>query len=121
MEDFLKKRRIVLDEAARGEIDTAVRRAAYHIIAGKKATYYGIGCALARIVRVLLNDQRAILTVCSPIREVAGVADVTVALPHVLGGSGVIDDIPLTLTADELSQLARSAGIVRAAIDSLPA
>ena len=121
MEDFVKKRKIVLNEAARHEIDTAVRRAAYNIIAGKKATYYGIGSAIARIVESILTNQRAILTVCSPIREVAGVADVTVALPHLLGGSGVVDDIPLSLTEDESAQLKRSAGIVRAAIDELPA
>src|SRR5512145_756805 len=49
-----------------GEIEEQVRRAAYHIIEGKGATYYGIGSALARIVEVILRDQRAILTVCTP-------------------------------------------------------
>ena len=28
---------------------------------GKGATYYGIGCALARIVDAVLDDQRSIL------------------------------------------------------------
>ena len=44
-----------------------VRRAAYQIIEGKGATYYGIGSALARIVDVVLRDQRAILIDVSPI------------------------------------------------------
>ena len=50
-----------------------MRRAAYHIIAGKGATYYGIGSAVARIVDVLLHDQRAILTICSrsPVSRIA--------------------------------------------------
>ena len=48
------------------DIDEKVRRAAYTIIAGKGATYYGIGCALARIVDAVLHDQRSILTVCAP-------------------------------------------------------
>ena len=119
LDDILRQRRIVLDQTARSEIDTAVRRAAYHIIAGKRATYYGIGCALARIANALLHDQRAILTVCSPISEVQGVRDVTVAMPHLLGGNGIIDSIPLSLTAEESQALARSAGIVREAISSL--
>ena len=54
----------------REQIDENVRRAAYHIIAGKGATYYGIGSAVARIVDVLVHDQRAILTVCARISGV---------------------------------------------------
>jgi len=60
-------------EAERLEIDTQVRRAAYQIIAGKRATCYGIGSAVARLVDVLLHDQRAILTVCSHTAEVGDV------------------------------------------------
>jgi hypothetical protein len=44
-------------------------------------TYYGIGKALAHILDVILHDQRAILTVCTPTADVVGVRDVTVALP----------------------------------------
>jgi malate/lactate dehydrogenase len=39
------------------------------IIAGKGATYYGIGSAIAYVVDVLLHDQRAIVTICSCIPE----------------------------------------------------
>src|SRR5438045_878935 len=72
------------------DIDEKVRRAAYTIIAGKGATYYGVGCALARIVDVVIHDQRSILTVCAPTADVAGVKDVTVALPRLVGGAGVL-------------------------------
>src|SRR5512145_1180516 len=57
----------------RASIDDQVRRAAYRIIEGKGATFYGIGSALARIVNVILNDQRSLLTVCSPVEDVVGV------------------------------------------------
>jgi L-lactate dehydrogenase len=105
----------------RDTIDSQVRNAAYHIIQGKGATYYGIGSALARIVDVILHDQRAILTVCAPTDEVAGVRDVTVALPRLVGGDGVLELFPLPLDEAEEAKLARSAGIVRAAIESLDA
>src|SRR5215510_7796784 len=72
------------------EIDEKVRRAAYHIIDGKGATYYGIGSALARIVEVILQDERSILTVCTPMEEVTGVRNVTVSLPNLVGGEGLI-------------------------------
>lgn len=100
----------------RGTIDEQVRRAAYHIIAGKGATYYGIGSALARIVDVILRDQQAILTVCTPLPEAVGVPDVTVSLPHLVGGDGVLATFPPPLDADEQAALVVSAQTVRAAI-----
>src|SRR6185369_3476229 len=67
LEDITKISLKPLTQAKRQEIDENVRRAAYQIIAGKGATYYGIGSAVARIVDVLLHDQRAILTICTRI------------------------------------------------------
>ncbi len=117
--DFCQKRGIPLDDAIRTQIDNNVRNAAYHIISGKKATYYGIGSALARIVDVILHDQRAILTVCTPMPDIAGVQDVTVALPHLMGGSGIIDTISLALSKYEHEKLHESAALIRKVIDDL--
>jgi len=118
-DDFAKFRGKRLTPADRQQIDEQVRRAAYLIIAGKGATYYGIGSAVARIVNVLLHDQRAILTIC---RRITGVPDcdgVTLALPHLVTGEGAIVTIPLVLDATEQEALRRSASIVREAIASL--
>ena len=87
LDAFARIRGVDFSDAVRRDIDEKVRRAAYTIIAGKGATYYGIGSALARIVDVVLHDQRSILTVCAPAAEVAGVQDVTVALPAAVGGA----------------------------------
>ncbi len=119
LEDFVAQRHVTLDQAKRDQIDHNVRHAAYHIIEGKGATYYGIGSALARIVDVILHDQRAILTVCAPQDEVAGVPDVTVALPRLVSGQGVIERLPLPINAEETEKLRRSASIVRQAIENL--
>lgn len=118
---FAERRGIPLDDAIRRSIDEKVRRAAYTIIQGKGATYYGIGSALARIVDVILHDQRAILTVCSPESSVAGVGNVTVALPRMLGGDGILETFPLPLNATEFESLAASAAVIRAALDELEA
>ncbi|MBE0689197.1 MAG: L-lactate dehydrogenase [Anaerolineae bacterium] len=120
LNQFCDARGIVLDEAEQGRIDDAVRRAAYRIIEGKGATYYGIGSALARIVQIVLGDQRAIMTICAPADEIAGVKNVTVAMPHILGGEGVLARLPIALDGAEHAALARSAGIVKEAIESLP-
>jgi L-lactate dehydrogenase len=119
LDDFGKVHGKPLSDADRRHIDDNVRRAAYHIISGKGATYYGIGSAVARIVDVLLHDQRAILTICSRIDGVPDCEDVTLALPHLLGGEGVLGTIPLVLDASERDALRRSASILREAIAAL--
>lgn len=119
--DMAERHGAPFDDAVRAEIDAGVRRAAYRIISGKGATYYGVGSALARIVDAVLGDRRSVLTVCTPQASVAGVADVTVSLPRVVGGNGVIEALPLALPAEEQQALARSARVVRDAIDGLDA
>jgi L-lactate dehydrogenase len=120
IEEFARMRGSeILTAAEREKIDEQVRRAAYHIIAGKGATYYGIGSAVARIVNVLLSDQRAILTVCARIENVPGCEGVTLALPHLVGGQGALTTIPLPLDATEQEGLHRSAGVLRSALESL--
>ncbi len=117
--DMAQRHGVPFDAAVRGEIDAGVRRAAYQIIAGKGATYYGVGSALARIVDAVLGDRRSVLTVCTPISSVAGVANVTVSLPRLVGGGGVLETLPLALPPQEEQALARSARVVRDAIDGL--
>src|SRR5215831_20635705 len=52
LDEFAEVHGKPLTRKDRKEIEENVRRAAYHIIAGKGATYYGIGSAVARIVDV---------------------------------------------------------------------
>jgi L-lactate dehydrogenase len=119
LEAFCQQRDLALTNELRADVDTRVRRAAYHIISGKGATYYGIGSALARIAAVVLNDQRALLTVCTPQPEIAGVPDVTVSLPHLVGGRGILDTFPPQLNPDEAQALQRSAQVIAEAIEGL--
>lgn len=117
--DFCRERDVALNPETMAEIDTNVRRAAYQIISGKGATYYGIGSALARIVDVILHNQRAVLSVCTRIDDVCGVRDVTLALPHLVGGTGILDCFPPRLAAEEEVALRRSAEVIRAALAGL--
>lgn len=119
LDEFAKVHGTPLGAALRAGIDEQVRRAAYHIIAGKGATYYGIGSAVAHIVDVLLHDRRAVLTVCCRIEGVGGLEGVTLALPHLVGGEGVLAVLPLPLDGDENARLARSAGVLGEAVASL--
>jgi L-lactate dehydrogenase len=119
LQQFAQLRNIEISDSLRQDIDRSVRNAAYSIIQGKGATYYGIGSALARVVDVILHDQRSILTICAPAAEVAGVLDVTVAMPRLLGGQGVIETFPLPLNQHESDLLRQSALVIRKALDGL--
>ncbi|HSJ88771.1 MAG TPA: L-lactate dehydrogenase [Anaerolineales bacterium] len=117
--EFCTGREISICEEDYAAIDEQVRRAAYHIIEGKGATYYGIGSAIARITEVILQDERSLLTVCTPINEVAGVKDVTVSLPNLVGGEGVIQTFFPKLTEPEMAALQASAQVVRSVIEQI--
>lgn len=119
LEDYCQDQGVQLDDAVRQDIDQKVRGAAYNIIEGKGATYYGIGSALSRIVEVILDDHRAILTVCAAVPDVAGVSDITVALPHLVGRQGILNTLPLPLSQAENEALRASAQIIKDVIDQL--
>lgn len=119
LELFCQDRGLSMDEGRRSQIDDAVRHAAYRIIEGKGATYYGVGSALARIVSNIIWDRRSIMTVCTPRPNVAGVEDVTVSLPSLVGGDGVLATFPQPLSPEEHEKLHASATIIRGAITDL--
>jgi L-lactate dehydrogenase len=117
--EFCTGREISICPEDYAEIDEKVRRAAYRIIEGKGATYYGVGSAIARIVEVILQDERSILTVCTQMAEVAGVKAVTVSLPNLVGGEGIIQTFLPNLNEMETAALRASAQVVRSVIDKL--
>src|SRR5262249_45444122 len=101
LEAFTRLRGVTFTERERQETDRKVRGAAYTIIGGKGATYYGVGSALARITDAVLHDQRSVLTVCAPTADVVGVRNVTVSLPRLVGGAGAMEVFPLPLNEIE--------------------
>jgi L-lactate dehydrogenase len=119
LDDYCAQHHMDICGEDRDEINQRVRNAAYHIISGKGATYYGIGSAVARITEVILRDQRSILTVCTPEKQVAGVEDVTLSLPHLVGGQGMLETLSPTLSQDEQAALHHGAELIRGYIRDL--
>jgi L-lactate dehydrogenase len=101
-----------LDADTRRRLAVDVRDAAYTIIAGKGSTYYGIGAGLARIVRAILADERAVLTVSQTTSEIAGVSDVALSLPHIVGAGGAKAAIMPALDYGETDALRKSAELI---------
>lgn len=119
LDDFATVHGTPLTPPDKARIDERVRRAAYHIIAGKGATYYGIGSAVARLLEVILHDQRAILTVCCRVDRPSELAGATLALPRLVGGAGVLATIAPGLDDDEHAALVRSTAVLRDAVGAL--
>jgi len=101
-----------LDEAARSQIADQVRGAAYTIIEGKGATWYGIGAGLSRIVRSITDDERTVLSVSQVTEEIEGVKDIALSLPRIIGRDGVVATLMPELDTTERRALKRSAEVI---------
>jgi L-lactate dehydrogenase len=108
-----------VDDAVRARVDEGVRRAAYHIIAGRGATSYGIGAGLARLAEAVRDDERAAFTVSAVTDDCEGVRDVALSLPRVLGAQGVVRTLSPELDAAERAGLRRSAEVLAEAARTL--
>lgn len=100
-------------------IDAGVRRAAYTIIEGKGATWYGIGAGLQRIVRAIARDEAAVLSVSILTAEVEGVRDVALSVPRVVGQAGVTAELFPELDAGEHAALQASAQLLKETSEAL--
>ncbi len=93
-------------------ISDEVRCAAEKIIRAKRATYYGIGMAMSRIVRAILSDAQSVLTVCSRLSGEYGRYGTFVGTPSIVGRNGVERTVELSLTEEEMESLHKSCDIL---------
>jgi L-lactate dehydrogenase len=77
------------DESAFATIATETRTAGVEIIDAKGATYFGIGAALVRIIRAILQEEDVILTVSSRVPESMDLGDVSLSLPSIVNRRGL--------------------------------
>ncbi|MCU0907652.1 MAG: L-lactate dehydrogenase [Rhodobacteraceae bacterium] len=110
--DFAAQVGAAITADVRATIDDGVRRAAYRIIAGKGATWHGIGAGLARIVRAVAGDEQAVLTVSVRRDAILGIGPVTLSVPRVVGRRGVAVDLMPDLDDAETAALAASARLL---------
>lgn len=95
------------------KIHDGVWKAAYEIIEKKKATYYGIGMALTRLVKAVLNDENSILTISSYLDHEYGQNGIYIGVPAIINKNGVKELLELKLNKEDQEKFDHSCEIMK--------
>lgn len=117
--DYATQIGLDVTEEMKSQIDDGVRHAAYRIIEGKGATYYGIGAGIAQMVQAIRDDERRVLTVSSLTTGVEPFKGISLSLPRVVGLKGVLAELRPDLSDEEFRDLQKSADVLKEAVTSL--
>ena len=90
------------------KIYTEVQQAAYEIINRKKATYYGIGLGLTKIIKAILNDQNEIMTVSTYLKGEYGHEGLYIGVPTIINRKGAREVLELPLDGEEKEKFDKS-------------
>ena len=101
------------------EIEEQVRTSAYKIIQAKRATYYGIGMAITRIIKAILGDESSVLTVSAKLSGEYGGRGTFIGVPAIIGRNGVKEILELSLTDEEMEKFNKSAAVLNEYFDGL--
>ncbi|WP_422398348.1 L-lactate dehydrogenase [Spiroplasma endosymbiont of Eupeodes luniger] len=111
----LKKNQLINDETLKS-IHKLVIQKAYEIIKLKKATHYGIGVCLAKIVKAVLNDEQVILPVGAYLNGEYHQKDIYTGIPAVIGSNGIERVVQLDISEQEQDQFNSSCDALRKVI-----
>ena len=100
------------------KIHDGVWQAAYEIIEKKKATYYAIGLALNRIVKAILNDENAILTVSTYLNKQYGQEDIYIGVPAIINGSGIKEILELRLNGEDQEKFDNTCNMLKQILEN---
>ena len=100
------------------KIHDGVWQAAYEIIEKKKATYYGIGMALNRLIKAILNNENAILTVSAYQNNEYGHEGIYIGVPAIINKNGVKEILELKLNKEDQKLFDNSCEIMKENIET---
>ena len=112
MLDIMKDNKLPVEDLKK--IHDGVWQAAYEIIEKKRATYYGIGLALNRIVKAILNDENAILTVSAYLDDNKyGQDNIYIGVPAIINRNGIKELLELKLNKEDQAKLNNSCNLLK--------
>lgn len=101
------------------DIYQEVRDAAYQIIEKKKATYYGIGMSLARLVTAVLNNENTILPLSVYQNGEYGKKGIYIGVPSVVNREGIREIIKFHLNDLDQEKFNYSCDNLQSVIDEV--
>lgn len=118
IEQYCRDMGIQFDAQTREEITHDVKNAAYEIIERKGFTNYAVALAITRIVKAILRDEKAILTVSSLQSGDYGLEDVYISVPTIVGRAGILDVVEVPYSSKEIDDLQKSAQLLKDIVDN---
>lgn len=110
VERIAQENNIILDSKVKSLIDDEVRNAAYTIIKGKGATYFGIAAATQYIISSIISDKHAILTVSSHHdKGIGGFNNICYSMPSIVSKQGIEKALLPSICESERAALEKSA------------
>ncbi|MDD7806063.1 MAG: L-lactate dehydrogenase [Endozoicomonas sp. (ex Botrylloides leachii)] len=108
---FAKKFKFTEQEMQK--IHETVYKKAYEIIKLKRATFYGIGSALADLSYSVLNNSLEIKAVSAYLNGEYGKSGIYAGMPAIIGENGIIKVIEAKLSSNEKDRFAKSANLIK--------
>lgn len=114
----------MLDEQKRdlndlNEIYHQVQQSAYEIINRKRATYYGIGLSLNRLVLSILDNENVILTVSAMQHNEYGEEGLYIGVPCIINREGIESIMKLTLNEVDQNKFSSSCATLKRIIEEV--
>lgn len=109
------------DASALEKIADDVKYAAGEIIKAKSATYYGIGMALVRIIKAVLNNENSIITVSAYLDGELGISGIYAGVPSVINRNGFREIVEVKFTKEEREKFENSCKFLKETAESITA
>jgi len=119
LDGFSQQLGLPYEENVLRNIADETRTAGLEIIRAKGATYYGIAAALVRIVRAIVRDENAVLTVSSLVPKSMELGEVSLSLPSIINRDGIARVLSIPLSLSERRAIRASAEILKGHIAQL--
>ena len=96
-----------------------VRESAYEIIKAKRATYYGIGMAAARIAEAIVRDSHTVMPVSVSLNGEYGLSGLCLSIPAIVGKGGAEQILEISFSDEEMEKLAKSANELKSVLENV--
>ena len=101
------------------EIEKYVRESGAKVISRKGSTFYAIASTVCYIVKAVLTNADAAMTVSSMMNGEYGISDVCLSTLNIIGRNGITGKIVAPLTPEETAKLKASAEVLKGTISQI--